>query len=72
MTTTIIAIILLIAIALFGLCIAELKGKYCNYENSEAEETVLNNVSEQVKMNGFSELGIKDVIATISTKGFQA
>ena len=72
MTTVLISIILLICIALCGRAVAELKSKHDVYEHSEEETAVENHVAEQIQKNGFHELGIKDVIATISTKGFKA
>ena len=72
MTTTIIAIIFLISLSLIGWAIAEWKGHHCVYEKTEEEKTVEQNAADLVQKNGFNELGIKDVIATISTKGFTA
>lgn len=72
MTTVLISIVLLICIALCGWAVAELKSKHDVYEHSEEETAVENRVAEQIQKNGFHELGIKDVIATISTKGFKA
>ncbi|MCR5131223.1 MAG: hypothetical protein K6C10_07180 [Prevotella sp.] len=72
MTTTIIVIVLLICVSLCGWAIAELKADHCVYKNSEEEDAVEEKAADAIKKNGFHELGIKDVIATISTKGFQA
>ena len=72
MTTTIIAIVLLICLSLCGWAIAEMKGRHCVYEHSEEEKAVEQHAADLIEKNGFNELGIKDVIATISTKGFTA
>ena len=70
--TVIITIAVLICIALCGWAIAEMKDNHCVYEHSEEETAVEQQAAENIKKNGFHELGIKDVIATISTKGFKA
>ena len=67
--TVIITIAVLICIALCGWAIAE---THCVYEHAEEETAVEQQAAENIKKNGFHELGIKDVIATISTKGFKA
>lgn len=72
MTTTIFVIALLMCVALCGWAIAEFKSNHCVYENSSEENAVEEKVAQAVKENGFNELGIKDVIKTISTKGFDA
>lgn len=59
------------AAALAGWAIAELKGKACNYEQNEEEQAVNQQLAEQLHKNGFTELSIKDVIKSISTKGFK-
>lgn len=59
------------AAALAGWAIAELKGKACNYELNEEEQAVNQQLAEQLHKNGFTELSIKDVIKSISTKGFK-
>lgn len=70
--TILITIAVLICIALCGWAIAEMKGDHCVYNHSEEETAVEQQAAENIKKNGFHELGIKDVIATISTKGFKA
>ena len=70
--TVLITIAVLICIALIGWGIAEIKGDHCVYKHSEEEAAVEQQVAENIEKNGFNELGIKDVIATISTKGFKA
>ncbi len=67
MTTVIITIAFLICLALCGWTVAELKANHCIYEHNEEEKA-----AELIQKNGFHELNIKDVIATISTKGFKA
>ena len=72
MNTVLIAIALLVAIALCGWAIAELKGKHDVYKHSEEELAAEKRAADLIKTNGFNESDIHDVIATISTKGFQA
>lgn len=72
MTTVLITIALLLCVALCGWAVAELKSKHDIYEHSTEEIAVEKHVAEQIKEKGYHELGIKDVIATISTKGFKA
>ena len=68
---TIIALAIFFAAALAGWAIAELKGKACEYEQEEEEKAVDCQLAEQLHKNGFTELSIKDVIKSISTKGFK-
>ena len=68
---TIIALAIFFAAALLGWAVAELKGKSCNYEKNDDEEAVDQQLAEQLHKNGFVELSIKDVIKSISTKGFK-
>ena len=72
MTTAIIGIVALVAIALVGWAIAEAKYKTITYTRNEEETAVENRAAETLKQNDYEELGIKDVIRTISTKGFKA
>lgn len=72
MTTAVIGIVALIAIALVGWAIAEAKYKCIRYERNEEEAAVEKKAAEALKQNGYTELGINDVIKTISTKGFSA
>lgn len=67
---TIVALALFFAVALLGWGIAELKGKTCDYVKNDDEEAVDNQLAEQLHEKGFVELSIKDVIKSISTKGF--
>jgi hypothetical protein len=62
----------LVVLALAGWAIAEGKNKALTYNNNEEEEAILEQGRQQVKDNGFSELGIKDVIRTIATTGYSA
>ena len=71
MLGTIIALAIFFATALVGWAIAELKGKACEYEQNEEEQAVNQQLAEQLHKNGFTELSIKDVIKSISTKGFK-
>ena len=59
-------------VALIGWAIAELKGKACGYEQNEEEKKVDEQLADNLHKNGFSEMGISDVIKNISTKGFKA
>ena len=72
MTTALFGIVALIAIALIGWAIAEAKYKTITYIRNEEETAVEDRAAEALKQNGYDELGIKDVIKTISTKGFDA
>lgn len=60
------------AVALIGWAIAELKAKACGYEQNEEEKKVDEQLADALHKNGFSEMGISDVIKNISTKGFKA
>lgn len=68
---TIIALAIFIVVALLGWAVAELKGKTCIYEKNDEEEAVDQQLAKQLHENGFVELSIKDVIKSISTKGFK-
>ena len=61
----------LVALALIGWAIAELKGKACNYVQNEQEEAVDQQLAQQLHEKGFTELDINDVIESISIKGFK-
>ena len=71
MLGTIIALAIFFAAALVGWAIAELKGRACEYEQNEEEQAVNQQLADQLHKNGFTELSIKDVIKSISTKGFK-
>ena len=64
-----IGLVALMVIALIGWGVAELKAKSCNYEQNQME--IDKRLADQLHKNGFVELGIKDVIKNISTKGFK-
>lgn len=70
--TALIVLAALVAIALIGWAIAEAKGKTVTYNNNEEEEAALQRTLDAQKKAEYEELGIKDVIKTISTKGFKA
>ena len=70
--TAIIGFVALVAIALVGWAIAEMKDKGLSYVNNDEEQAVLDKNCQQLAQNGYEELGIKDVIRTISTKGYSA
>ena len=61
-----------LAIALVGWAIAEMKDKGLSYVNNDEEQAVLDKNCQQLAQNGYEELGIKDVIRTIATTGYSA
>lgn len=71
MFNTIIGLATFVAIALIGWAIAEIKGKACGYEKNQMEKDVDEQQAQLLHKNGFHELSIKDVIKSISTKGFK-
>lgn len=73
MTAVILAILAFVSIALFGWVIAEMKGKVCNYNATEEEKESETQAKKALLKDGYwHEMNIKDVIKTISTKGFDA
>lgn len=66
-----IAFVALVVIALVGWAIAEFKNKNFGYTISEEEIEVAHHEAEHRSPDG-KEMGIKQVIETISTKGFEA
>ena len=73
MTAVILAILAFVSIALFGWVIAEVKGNVCNYNATEEEKASEANAKKNLLKDGYwHEMNIKDVIKTISTKGFDA
>ena len=70
--TTIIAIAAFIVVALVGWFLAEGKAKFVNYQNNEQEQAVLDQNQRALEQNGYTELGIKDVIRTRATTGYSA
>ncbi len=72
MNTAIIGMLALVVVALVGWALAEAKYKALTYERNDEEKAAEEHAAELLHKNGYSELGIKDVIKTISTKGFSA
>ena len=70
--TVITAIAAFVVVALLGWAIAEGKDKVFSYKNNKEEEAVLQSNAEQLRKNGYSELGINDVIRMIATTGYSA
>ena len=70
MFNTIIALVAFAAVSLIGWGVAELKSRACGYVQNEEEKAVDDRLAQQLHENGFHELSIKDVIKSISTKGF--
>lgn len=71
MFNTIIALVAFAIVALIGWGVAELKSKSCGYVQNEEEKAVDERLAQQLHENGFHELNIKDVMKSISTKGFK-
>ena len=71
MFTALIGLVAFAIIALIGWGIDEAKGKTCVYEKNQQEEEVEEQLAQSLHKNGFHELSIKDVIKSISTKGFK-
>ncbi len=55
-----------------GWLLAEVKGKNCQYEANEEELEAERQTNARLLDGGWKEMTIKDVIKTISTKGFSA
>ena len=72
MNTAILGIVALVVLALVGWAIAEAKYKAISYERNAEEEAAEAHAAQLLHENGYTELSIKDVIKTISTKGFSA
>lgn len=70
--TAIIGFVALVAVALIGWAIAELKTKSINYVTDDEEQAVLDKNRQQLEQNGYTELNISDVIRTIATTGYSA
>lgn len=69
--TALIGFIVLLAIALMGWGIATVKYRFFSYKVSQEEaEGVAHELSHHAPAE--NELGIKDVVKTISSQGFQA
>lgn len=68
MTSALIFIVVMVAIALVGWGIAELKGKHDVYKANAVEQEAEAKSEADIK----DEMNIKDVIHTISAKGYDA
>ena len=69
--TALIGFVVLLAIALMGWGIATVKYRFFSYKvNQEEAEGVAHELSHHAPTE--NELGIKDVVKTISSQGFQA
>ncbi len=71
MFNTILGLAVFAVVSLIGWGLAELKSKACGYEQNDEEKTVDERLAQQLHENGFHELNIKDVMKSISTKGFK-
>ena len=72
MTTTIISLIALVCIALVAWGVAELKNKHLPYQPTESEKKAEEQAAQVAHDGDIDEKGIKEVIETISTKGYDA
>ncbi len=72
MYTILIVIAAIFVLALLGWWLAELKQANVVYHKNEEEEAFDAQQDAQAHPVSDEELGIKDVIKTISTKGFEA
>jgi len=60
------------AVALVGWAIAELKAKADSYVSTECEDKAMQTYLDNQRKGGYEEMGIREVIKNISTKGFSA
>lgn len=72
MTTPMIGLVALLAIALIAWAIAELKNRSITFTHSEAEAEGEEEMREAYEANGNKELNLKDLLAHNSTKGYKA
>lgn len=72
MTTPMIGLVALLAIALIAWAIAELKNRSITFTHSEAEAEGEEEMREAYEANGNKELNLKDLLARNSTKGYKA
>lgn len=72
MTTPIIGLVALLAIALIAWAIAELKNRSITFTHSEAEAEGEEEMREAYEANGNKELNLKDLLARNSTKGYKS
>ena len=70
--TAIIGLAAFAVVALIGWMMAEGKEKAFKYHNSDEETAALQNARKAQKDAEYEEMDIRDVIKTISTKGFEA
>ena len=64
--------IALIAIALLGWAVAELKSRFITFEHSEEEREEAELLYNEQKERDFKEQDLKDLLAHNSTKGYDA
>ena len=72
MTTPMIGLVALLAIALIAWAIAELKNRSITFTHSEAEAEGEEAMREAYEANGNKELNLKDLLARNSTKGYKS
>ena len=72
MTTPMIGLVALLAIALIAWAIAELKNRSITFTHSEAEAEGEEEMREAYEANGNKELNLKDLLARNSTKGYKS
>ena len=72
MTTPMIGLVALLAIALIAWAIAELKNRSITFTHSEAEAEGEEEMREAYEANGNQELNLKDLLARNSTKGYKS
>ena len=72
MTTPMIGLVALLAIALIAWASAELKNRSITFTHSEAEAEGEEEMREAYEANGNKELNLKDLLARNSTKGYKS
>ena len=72
MKVVFLGIFILASLAFIGWMLAELKAKFCQYQSTDEEKESEEETNARLLKDGWKELSIKDVIKTISTKGFSA
>ena len=72
MTTPMIGLVALLAIALIAWAIAELKNRSITFTHSEAEAEGEEEMREAYEANGNKEQNLKDLLARNSTKGYKS
>jgi len=58
--------------ALVGWAIAEGKSKAFTYTKNQEEQDVEDKLAQQLKQNGYTELGIHDILKNSTFRGFSA